>query len=152
MGEARALIEPYKQTALRNIAMADALLDARFHDGAAFHIYHAYESILCSALLKRQPNNLPPMAHQAKLNRFQNLFASERTVAQESAKLSNRKPKASVNKVNSLHSIRNRVLYPEFRELSTVIMPASAVSEKQARSYLSKVKQFVNLLISYLTL
>lgn len=137
----RALIEPYKQTALRNIAMADALLDARFHDGAAFHIYHAYESIICSALLKRQPNNLPPIAHQTKLNRFQNLFAGERTVAQESAKLS-----------NSLHSIRNRVLYPEFRELSTVIMPAAAVSEKQARSYLSKVKQFVNLLISYLKL
>ena len=137
----RALIEPYKQTALRNIVMADTLLDARFHDGAAFHIYHAYESILCSALLKRQPNNLPPMAHQTKLNRFQNLFASERIVAQESAKLS-----------NSLHSIRNRVLYPEFRELSTVIMPVAAVSEKQARSYLSKVKQFVNLLISYLTL
>ena len=147
----RALIEPsplikggrgvVKQTALRNIAMADALLDARFHDGAAFHIYHAYESIICSALLKRQPNNLPPISHQTKLNRFQNIFAGERTVAQESAKLS-----------NSLHSIRNRVLYPEFRELSTVIMPVSAVSEKQARSYLSKVKQFVNLLISYLKL
>jgi len=137
----RVLIEPYKQTALRHIAMADTLLDSRFHDGAAFHIYHAYESIICSALLKRQPNNLPPIAHQTKLNRFQNLFAGEQTVAQESAKLS-----------NSLYSIRNRVLYPEFRELSAVIMPASAVSEKQARSYLNKVKRFINLLVSHLKL
>jgi hypothetical protein len=44
------------------------------------------------------------------------------------------------------------VLYPELRELLMVIMPAAAVSEKQVRSHLSKVKEFVNLLISYLKL
>jgi len=47
----RVLIEPYKRTALRHLDMADTLLDAKFHDGAAFHLYHAYESIVCAAIL-----------------------------------------------------------------------------------------------------
>ena len=68
----RMLIEPYKQTALRNLDMADTLLNTKFHDGAAFHLYHAYESIICAALLKRQPYNMPPLAHPTKLNRFLN--------------------------------------------------------------------------------
>ena len=49
----RELIEPYKQTALRNLTMAEILLSAGFHEGAAFHLYHSYESITCAALLKR---------------------------------------------------------------------------------------------------
>ncbi len=137
----RALIEPYKQTAFRYLAMAETLLEARFHDGAAFHIYHAYESIICSALLKRQPYSRPPFPHLTKLERFKQVFAQEREMIAISTQLSYR-----------LHAIRNRVLYPELRELSTVIMPAVAVSEKQVRGYLSNVKQFVNLLISRLKL
>ena len=136
----RDLIEPYKEIALRHLQMANALLRAKFHD-SAFHVYHAYESIICAALVKRQPYNLPPIAHQTKLNRFQNVFAAERAIAQVAAKLS-----------NSLYSIRNRVLYPEFRELLTVIRPAAAISEKQMRGYLSRVKQFVNQLIIQLKL
>jgi len=64
----QVLIEPYKRTALRHLDMADTLLDARFHDGAAFHVYHAYESVVCAAILKRQPDEMPPLAHPTKLN------------------------------------------------------------------------------------
>jgi hypothetical protein len=66
----RDLIEPYKQTALRNLTMAEILLNAKLHEGAAFHVYHAYESIICAALLKRQPYNMPPLPHPTKLHRF----------------------------------------------------------------------------------
>jgi len=100
----RELIEPYKQTALRHLAMADTLLAARFHDGAAFHLYHGYESIICAALIKREPYNLPPMPHLTKLERFKQIFARERAISAESIRLSHK-----------LHPIRNRVLYPEFR-------------------------------------
>ena len=137
----RELIEPYKQTALRNLAMADTLLVARFHDGAAFHVYHGYESIICAALIKQEPSNLPPMPHLTKLDRFKQVFARERAISRESIRLSHK-----------LHPIRNRVLYPEFRELSTIIMPSEAISEKQVRNYLSQVKNFVNRLISQLKL
>jgi HEPN domain-containing protein len=136
----RGLIEPYKQTALRHIEMANILLDVRFHDGAAFHIYHAYECIICAALLKRQPQNMPPLAHPAKLDRFRQIFANERVITERTIRLSSR-----------LYSVRNRVLYPELRDLS-IIIPITAVSERQARGYLSQVKQFVNLLISQLRL
>lgn len=145
----RELIEPYKQTALRHLApalersegMADTLLAARSHDGAAFHLYHGYESIVCAALIKREPYNLPPMPHLTKLDRFKQIFARERAISAESIRLSHK-----------LHPIRNRVLYPEFRKLSTIIMPAAAISEKQVRNYLNQVKQFVNQLISQLKL
>ena len=133
----RVLIEPYKQTALRHIEM---LLNVRFHDGAAFHIYHAYEAIICSALLKRQPQSMPPPAHPAKLDRFRQIFSGERTIAERTIRLSSR-----------LYSVRNRVLYPELRDLS-VIIPITVVSERQVRGYLIQVKQFVNLLISHLRL
>ncbi|MFQ6040536.1 MAG: HEPN domain-containing protein [Candidatus Poribacteria bacterium] len=136
----RILIEPYKQIALRHLNMADALLGVRFHDGAAFHLYHAYESIVCAAILKRQPYDMPPLTHPGKLDRFRQIFARERQITAESTKLSGK-----------LHPMRNRVLYPELRELF-VIMPASAVSEKQVRRYLSQVKEFVNQLISQLRL
>ncbi|MBM3236981.1 hypothetical protein FJZ31_11880 [Candidatus Poribacteria bacterium] len=93
-----------KQTAVGHIAMADTLLDVFFHDGTAFHIYHAYESIICSALLKRQPYRIPPLSHLAKLDRFKRVFARDKEIVAESTQLSYR-----------LHSIRNRVLYPELR-------------------------------------
>lgn len=137
----RALMEPYKLIALRHIVIADTLLNARFHDGAAFHMYHAYESIICSALLKRQPYRKPPLPHLTKLERFKQVFARERGLVTESTRLSYR-----------LYPIRNRVLYPELREFSAVIMPTAAVSEKQVRRYLSHVKQFANLLIGHLKL
>jgi len=137
----RDLIEPYKETALRHLRMADTLLRARFHDGAAFHIYHAYESIICAALVKRQPYNMPPLQHLTKLSRFREVFAKERAIAAESISLSHK-----------LHPMRNRVLYPEFREPLVVVVPAAAVSEKQVRGYFSRVKQFVNQLISQLGL
>lgn len=45
-----------------------------------------------------------------------------------------------------LLNMRNRVLYPELRR-ATVIVPSAAVSARQVQNYLSKVKQFVNLVI-----
>jgi len=134
----RALIEPYKQTALRYLDMADTLLSAKFHDGTAFHVYHAYESIICAALLKQQPYNMPPLAHPTKLNRFLHVFAKDTRIIMESAKLS-----------PYLLNMRNRVLYPELRR-STVIVPSAAVSAQQVQNYLSRVKQFVNLVITRL--
>ena len=82
------LIEPYKRIALRHLDMADTLLEVRFHDGAAFHVYHAYESIICAAILKRQPSAMPPLAHLAKLDGFRQVFARERAIAAESTVLS----------------------------------------------------------------
>ena len=134
----RTLIEPYKQTALRNLDMADTLLSAKFHDGAAFHVYHAYESIICAAILKQQPYNMPPLAHPTKLNRFLYVFAKNTRLVMESAKLS-----------PYLLNMRNRVLYPELRR-STVIVPSAAVSAQQVQNYLSRVKQFMNLVITKL--
>jgi hypothetical protein len=118
--------------------MADTLLSAKFHDGAAFHLYHAYESIICAALLKRQPYNMPPLAHPTKLNRFLHVFAKDTRLVMASAKLS-----------PYLLNMRNRVLYPELRS-STVIVPSAAVSARQVQNYLSRVKQFVNLVITRL--
>jgi len=83
---------------------------------------------------------MPPLAHPAKLDRFRQIFAGERAIAERTVRLSSR-----------LYSMRNRVLYPELRDLSVIILVA-AVSEGQVRSYLSQVKQFVNLLISQLRL
>jgi len=120
--------------------MANTLLNARFHDGAAFHLYHAYESIVCAAILKRQSHVMPTLTHSGKLDKFRQIFSHERMIAAESTKLSGK-----------LYPMRNRVLYPELRELF-VVMPATTVSEKQVRRYLSQVKQFVNLLISQLEL
>ena len=136
----RALIEPYKQTALRNLAMAEILLNARFHEGAAFHLYHAYESIICAALLRRQPDNIPPQVHATKLNRFLHIFAKDTMLVAASAQLS-----------SPLLKIRNRVLYPELRK-ERVISPSAAVSARQVQKYLSQVKQFVNLIIARLGL
>ena len=136
----KVLIEPYKQITLRHLDMADTLLDSRLHDGAAFHVYHAYESIVCAAILKRQSSEMPPLTHTGKLDRFRQVFARERAIAAESTKLSGK-----------LHPMRNRVLYPELRELF-VIMPAESVSERQVRKYLSQVKEFVNRLIGQLGL
>ncbi|MBM3239238.1 HEPN domain-containing protein [Candidatus Poribacteria bacterium] len=134
----RILIQPYKQTALRHLDMADTLLSTKFHDGAAFHVYHAYESIICAALLKQQPYNMPPLAHPTKLNRFLHVFAKDIILTLESAKLS-----------PYLLNMRNRVLYPELRR-STVIVPSAAISYQQVQNYLSRVKQFVNLVTTKL--
>jgi len=90
--------------------------------------------------LKRQPYDMPPLTHSGKLDKFRQIFARERAIAAESTKLSGK-----------LYPMRNRVLYPELRELF-VIMPAAAVSERQVRRYLSQAKRFVNLLISQLGL
>ena len=134
------LIEPYKQTALRHLTMADILLNARFHEGAAFHVYHSYESIICAALLKWQPYNTPPQVHSTKLNRFSNVFAKDRMLVAESIKLS-----------HTLLKMRNRVLYPELRR-KKVITPVAAVSARQVQKYLSQVRQFVNLVTTRLDL
>ena len=134
----RELIEPYKQTALRHLGMAEILLNARFHEGAAFHVYHAYESIICAALLKQQPYNMPPFPHPTKLKRFLNIFANDTTLVAESIKLS-----------HTLLKVRNRVLYPELRE-KRVITPVAAVSARQVQKYRRQVKQFVNLVITRL--
>ena len=136
----RTLIAPYKQTALRNLTMAGMLLNARFHEGAAFHVYHSYESIICAALLKRQPYNMPPLPHSTKLNRFLHVFAKDTTLVASSVKLS-----------PALSNIRDRALYPEWCE-ETVITPSAAVSARQVRKYLSQVKEFVNLIITQLSL
>ncbi|HIE30417.1 TPA: hypothetical protein EYP66_24415 [Candidatus Poribacteria bacterium] len=128
----RMLIEPYKQTALRHLDMADTLSSRSFHDGAAF------ESIICAALLKRQPYNTPPLAHSTKLNRFLHVFAKDTRLVMEAARLS-----------PYLLKMRNRVLYPELRP-SAVIVPSAAVSARQVQNYLSKVKRFVNLVITKL--
>jgi HEPN domain-containing protein len=136
----RALIEPYKQTALRNLAMAEILLNARFHEGAAFHLYHAYESIICAALLRRQPDNMPPQVHSTKLNRFLHIFAKDTVLFAASSKLS-----------PTVLKMRNRVLYPELKE-KRVITPSAAVSVREIQKYLSQVKQFVNLIIARLGL
>ena len=118
--------------------MADTLLSAKFHDGVAFHVYHAYESIICAAILKQQPYNMPPLAHPTKLNRFLHVFAKDTRLITESAKLS-----------PYLLNMRNRVLYPELRR-STVIVPSAAVAVQQVQNYLSRVKQFMNLVITRL--
>jgi HEPN domain-containing protein len=136
----RELIEPYKQTALRHLTMAEILLNARFHEGAAFHVYHSYESITCAALLKWQPYNTPPQVHSTKLNRFLNVFAKDTMLVAESIKLS-----------HTLLTMRNRVLYPELREKS-VIPPSAAVSARQVQKYLSQVKQFMNVISTRLGL
>lgn len=120
----RELIEPYKQTALRHLTMAEILLNARFHEGAAFHVYHSYESITCAALLKRQPDNMPPQVHATKLNRFSNVFAKDKMLVAESIKLS-----------HTLLKMRNRVLYPEVRR-KKVIIPSAAVSARQVHNYI----------------
>ena len=134
----RDLIEPYKQTALRNLTMAEILFNAKLHEGAAFHVYHAYESIICAALLKRQPYNMPPLPHPTKLHRFLHIFAKDSRLVAESVKFS-----------HALSKMRNRVLYPELRE-EKVITPIAAVSARQVQKYLSQVKQFVNLIITRL--
>ena len=136
----RELIEPYKQTALRNLAMAEILLNARFHEGAAFHVYHSYESIVCAALLKQQPNHMPPLAHSTKLNRFRHVFAKDTVLVDASVKLA-----------HTLLSVRDRVLYPELRE-ELVIIPSAAVSARQVQRYLSQVRGFVNLISARLGL
>ena len=134
------LIEPYKQTALRHLTMADILLNARFHEGAAFHVYHSYESIICAALLKRQSYTMPPLVHATKLNRFFNIFAKDTMLVAESVKLS-----------HTLLTMRNRVLYPELRE-KRVVTPVAAVSARQVQKYLRQVRQFVNLVTTRLEL
>ena len=132
----RMLIEPYQQTALRHLAMAEILLNAGFHEGAAFHVYHAYESMICAALLRRQSDNMPPPVHSTKLNRFLNVFAKDTLLVVEAATLS-----------HTLLNMRDRALYPEIRE-ETVITPSAAVSARQVQKYLAQVKQFVNLIVT----
>ncbi len=136
----RELIEPYKQTALRNLTMAEVLLNARFQEGAAFHVYHSYESIICAALLKRQPYNMPPLAHSTKLKGFLNVFAKDTLLVVESVKLS-----------HTLLNMRDRVLYPELRG-GIGITPSAAVPARQVQKHLSLVKQFVNLIVTQLGL
>lgn len=120
--------------------MAENDLGARFHEGAAFHVYHAYESIICAALLKQQPYNRPPLPHATKLNRFLHLFAKDTMLFTESAQLSAR-----------LLKMRNRALYPELRH-GRVITPPAAVSAHQVQKYLRQVREFVNLVIARLRL
>ncbi len=84
---------------LDQLTMADILLNAQFHEGAAFHVYHSYESIICAGLLKRQSYNMPPPVHATKLNRFLNVFAKDATLLAASSKLS-----------HPLLKMRNRVL------------------------------------------
>ena len=132
----RELIERYKQIALRHLSMSENLLSAKLHEGAAFHVYHAYESIICAALLKRQPYNMPPLPHATKLNRFLHVFAKDTTLFAASSNLS-----------PTLLKMRDRALYPELREKG-VITPVAAVSARQVQKYLRQVKQFVNLIIT----
>jgi hypothetical protein len=120
--------------------MAGMLLSARFHEGAAFHLYHSYESIICAALLKRQSNDMPPLPHPTKLNRFLHLFTKDTLLVAESVKLS-----------HILLNLRNRVLYPELRR-NKVMTPSAAVSAPQVQKYLRQVKEFVNLMISRLAI
>jgi HEPN domain-containing protein len=63
-----SLSEVYREIAERHLVAARAVLDRGLPDIAAFHCYHAFESIACAAIALRSRDI--PRRHDAKLHRF----------------------------------------------------------------------------------
>jgi hypothetical protein len=56
-------IEGWLEIASRNLAMADALLENGFPEGAYFHLFHGFEAACCAALTALNLGALPPGGH-----------------------------------------------------------------------------------------
>jgi HEPN domain-containing protein len=89
----------YLKIAHRQLAMAEALLEKGFYEGAVFHCYHAFEAV-CSAGIANRGQKVP-LLHREKFSQFRKLY-HEMPFAEEFANL-----------VAELYPKRERSLYAD---------------------------------------
>lgn len=119
----------YLKIAHRQLAMAEALLEKGFYEGAVFHCYHALEAI-CSAGIANRGQRVP-LPHRAKFNQFRKLYP-EMPFAEEFASL-----------VAELYPKRERSLYADI-EYGEVSDPTLEYTEEDAEDTVARTRSMVS--------
>jgi hypothetical protein len=136
MQQSKPLSQSYRDIAERHLLAAKLTLDQDLSEIAAFHCYHAFESICCSALANREIS--VPRDHASKLERFRIHFGDSGFARQTNAL------------VSPLRAIRNRALYPSVRP--NLRSPKDAFSSNTVSRLLVSVEAVVGLVVDELVL
>ncbi|MGA9349441.1 MAG: HEPN domain-containing protein [Anaerolineae bacterium] len=119
----------YLKIAHRQLAMAEALLEKGFYEGAVFHCYHAFEAV-CSAGIANKGRKVP-LPHREKFNQFRK-FYPEMIFAEEFASL-----------VAELYPKRERSLYADI-EYGEVSDPTLEYKREDAEDTMARARSMVN--------
>jgi HEPN domain-containing protein len=119
----------YLKIAYRQLAMAEALLEKGFYEGAVFHCYHAFEAI-CSAGIANKGQRVP-LPHRTKFNQFRKLYP-EMSFVEEFASL-----------LAELYPKRERSLYADI-EYGEVSDPTLEYTREDAEDTVARTRSMVS--------
>ena len=136
MRQSNALSQAYREIAERHLLAARLVAEGGLWEIVAFHAYHAFESVCCSALAQARIEI--PRVHTRKIEVFQHEFQAYGFQADFLA-LSAR-----------LALVRNMSLYPS--SIPDVVAPSELLLDEDVARLLVDVATIVNVLVNDLKL